>query len=106
MKRTWFTLIVILMLSQFVFAQLNEKFSLFERSVILNIDSIGVVYDLPDSFLIKGSASIFLNSKPLLEGKDYNIDYVTGKINFLKPYLLGKEIKLFYKILPCIRIKY
>ncbi len=76
------------------------QYSLFERNIVLKIDSLKQSYSLPDSFLIKNSERLFLDSLKLKRKSDYRLDYTKGQIFFLRFIQPGKKVQIYYKYFP------
>ena len=76
------------------------QYSLFERNTVLKIDSLKQSYSLPDSFLIKNSEQLFLDSLKLKRFSDYRVEYTKGQILFIKSIQPGKKVQIFYKYFP------
>jgi len=84
-----------------------DHFSLFERTVVLEPDSATRSYQLPDSFLIKGSESVWLDSVRLKPKIDYAMDYIAGQIRFFKAVMPRQTVRIDYRLLPLqIRRRY
>ncbi|MDZ7318225.1 MAG: hypothetical protein ONB11_03665 [candidate division KSB1 bacterium] len=81
-------------------AQQRINYSLFERTVVLSIDSLVTAYSLPDSFLIKNSERVMLDSTLLVAGRDYEVDSRYGKITFRYHLLAGQKVRVYYRFLP------
>jgi hypothetical protein len=59
-------------------------------------------YSLGHSPIIEGSETVTLNGKTLVKGRDYNIDYDNGQINFLSQEATDPtaELKIDYEYAP------
>jgi len=100
MKCFWLTLVIVLQLSYPIYSQIQKQHILFERTVTLQIDTALIIYDLPDSFLIKNSEQVRLDNLQLKRNSDYNINYTKGKISFLRNIPYGKKVQIYYQFLP------
>ncbi|HEX9974850.1 MAG TPA: hypothetical protein VGD14_22540, partial [bacterium] len=100
MKNIWLILIFIFLMASHVFSQDVIRYNLFERSVTIQIDSTKTTYHLPDSFLIKNSEQVFLDSALLIKNADYFIDYTQGKISFSRSFSPSQFLAVRYQILP------
>ncbi len=100
MSKIWLTYFVCTILPVSVAAQFQSQYNLFEKSIILEMDSAQVNYALPDSFLVYHSENLTQDGSKLIAGIDYQIDYVKGKISFLKRIPASAKIKIDYWVLP------
>jgi hypothetical protein len=100
MKKIWLTIFINIIFSTSAFSQVQIQKNLFERTTVVKIDSLKQSYFLPDSFLIKNSEQVTLDSLKLRQFSDYRIDYTKGQILFLKSIQPGKKVHLYYKYLP------
>ncbi len=100
MKNIWLILIYIFFMASHVFSQDAIRYNLFEKAVTIQIDSTKTAYDLPDSFVIKNSESVFLDSILLNNNVDYFIDYTKGKIAFSRSFSPNQLLAVRYQILP------
>jgi len=93
---------MLLFLVTFSYAQ-QEKvigpFRLFEKQLSFTCDS-SQACALPDSFLIHQSEKIFLQDSLLSAKIDYQIDYLNGRITFLRNMAPGTKLKISYQIIP------
>ncbi|MCU0646225.1 MAG: hypothetical protein MUC94_18460 [bacterium] len=102
MKNIWLILIYIFLMASRVFSQDAIRYNLFEKAVTIQIDSTKTAYDLPDSFVIKNSESVFLDSIRLNNNVDYFIDYTKGKIAFSRSFSPNQFLAVRYQILPLL----
>ena len=77
-----------------------EGFSLFEREFWVSADSVSMIYQLPDSFLIFGTDSIWVDSMRLLPNQDYALHLINGQIIFKKSFQDKKQFRFKYHVLP------
>ncbi len=100
MKSFWLTFIILILQSNIGYPQFQNRYSLFERMVTLEIDSTITSYNLPDSFLIKNSEQVLLDSLQLKPGIEYVMEYTQGRIKFLKILTTGQQLRIYYRFLP------
>ncbi len=100
MKRIRLIWVILLVGPTIIAAQQMTSYSLFERTLILSIDTLETTFSLPDSFLLKNSERITLDSTLLVAGRDYQIDARYGKITFHRRWLTGQKVRVYYQFLP------
>ncbi|MBN2088500.1 hypothetical protein JW964_02760 [candidate division KSB1 bacterium] len=102
-NRFWQLLLVGFSLAVTLQAQTTIKLSkttLYERRFSISSDSVEMIFQLPDSFLIAGSDSFQLDSVWLEPGNDYLLDLIKGRLIFKKSIPKGKILHLQYEHLP------
>lgn len=100
MKSFWLIFIILILFSNIGYSQFQERYNLFERTIALAIDSAATDFNLPDSFLIKYSEQVWLDSLQLKQNVEYIIDYTGGQIKFLKIFPPGQIVRIYYRFLP------
>ena len=100
MKSIWLIFIILILFSNMGYSQFQNHYSLSERTITLEIDSVKTSYNLPDSFLIKNSERIWLADLQLKSNFDYIMDYTRGKIDFLRILPTGQQVQIYYRFLP------
>jgi len=100
MKSFWLTFIILILVINIGHSQFQERYSLFERTITLEIDSTITTYNLPDSFLIKDSEYVWLDSLQLTSRIEYVMEYTQGRIKFLKILTTGQQLRIYYRFLP------
>ena len=84
--KTWtFLLLLILLLSPFLFSQMSGKIEsvrLFEKDLVFLGEGRRGPYLLPDSLIIENSAKVFINSE-LQNRKSYQFNFIDGELRFL-----------------------
>ncbi|UCE05547.1 MAG: hypothetical protein JSW07_18360, partial [bacterium] len=100
MKSFWLTFIILILFSNMGYSQFQERYSLFERTITLEIDSNVTTYNLPDSFLIKDSERVWLDSLQLKSKIDYFMEYTHGQIKLLKIFPTDQQLRIYYRFLP------
>jgi hypothetical protein len=61
---------------------------------------VRMIYQLPDSFLIAGTDSVWLDSLRLKPEQDYLLNLINGQIIFKKSFQQGKLFRFKYRVLP------
>jgi len=102
MKFFWLTCALASMIVANGYPQFQQNYSRYERHLILVVDSSAAVYSLPDSFLVKGSEQIFRDSTKLSLGTDYQMDYIRGKLIWLKPISAPLSLHVHYQFIPLL----
>ncbi|RMD91636.1 MAG: hypothetical protein D6813_07275, partial [Calditrichaeota bacterium] len=92
-----------LLLKSQIFAQ-NHKplpitFSLYQKEYKTTLDSSTVI-QLPDSLLIPEKEVVQVDSLPWQLHRDYEIDYLTGKITLKSKFSKGSQLTITYQIFP------
>lgn len=100
MRSFWLTFIFVILIAYSGYCQFQNRYNLFERMVTLEIDSTITSYNLPDSFLIKYSEQVLLDSIQLKPGIEYVMEYIQGRIKFLKILTTGQQLRIYYRFLP------
>lgn len=77
-----------------------ERMSLFEKSYTFSTDSVGTIFQLPDSFLVADSDTFRVDSTRLLPDVDYLLNRVRGRVVFKRPLQSGKIFSVKYRIIP------
>ncbi len=72
----------------------GRRFYMVVRSV-----QAAAEYDLPPD-VEDGSVKVYVQSILWTEGTDYTVDYVEGKVKFLKPVKENDEVKIIYETTP------
>lgn len=102
-NRFWQLLLIGFSLTVILQAQTTIKISktaLYEKIFSISSDSVGMIFQLPDSFIIEGSETIQLDSSRLQPGTDYLLDLVKGRLIMKKSIPKGKMLHLKYEHLP------
>ncbi len=102
-NRFWQLLLIGFLLTVSVQAQTTIKISkttLYERIFSISSDSVGMIFQLPDSFIVEGTDSIQLDSSRLQPGTDYLLDLIKGRLIFKRSIPKGKILHLKYEHLP------
>ncbi len=81
-------------------AQFQKQYSLFEKNIAINIDSAKTHYNLPDSLLVRDSDKVMLDSTQLIRGEEYKLDYINGKIDFIRLIEPGRKVDIYYQFYP------
>jgi len=103
MHNSWLKTFIFLLVPVQIFAQTKLKFerqTLFEKSWQFATDSVGTIFQLPDSFLVAGSDTLRLDSLRLIPEKDYLLNRIRGRIVFHQPFERGKILSVKYQIIP------
>ena len=58
------------------------------------------VLQLPDSNIVAGSESLQVAGELLQLGKDYDLEYLTGRLSLLNGELPGREVLISYSVFP------
>lgn len=80
--------------------KMNSSSNLLEKKITIKIDGGQMNYALSDSFIINGSEKISIHDTLLTHHSDYQINYIDGKINFLKNLKPGTEVSISYLFIP------
>lgn len=71
-----------------------------EKGTTFTVDSDKSQYALPDSFLIPESEQVWLDSLILKRNIDYELNYVTGALSFVRLLPDSAAIQVAYRVLP------
>lgn len=77
-----------------------ERVAPFEQEFIIPSDSVGIVFQLPDSFIIAETDSVWLDSTLLSKQTDYLADLIPGRLIFKKTLEPGKQVRIKYHFFP------
>lgn len=94
MKNFRFILVVSLFATSF-FLKAQIIPGQYSRTIIITRDTI----QLDTMIILRGSVEVTLNGFRFTEGKEFNIDYFTGRL-ILSTIPLGSEIQVKYRIIP------
>ncbi|MDZ7338650.1 MAG: hypothetical protein ONB30_08920 [candidate division KSB1 bacterium] len=79
---------------------LAQSTTLFEKDVLLVADGTRLSFPLPDSLIVAGSDSVWLDGQPLQRAFDYQLDYGPGVLYLRTLPKQGAEIRLVYRRFP------
>lgn len=100
MKYIWLTFLLFIFISPEAYGQIRHQYSVFERTIELDVDSTFFSYSLPDTLIIENSEQVYLNDSLQVRGQDYQIDYLVGKFRLLKLIKNRVRVSIYYQFLP------
>lgn len=102
MKR-WSYIALLWLFPTFLFSQSIklESIRLFEKDLVILGEGRRGPYILPDSLIVDGSMSVFLDDIKL-SSDQYTVDYIDGELRFFESIATGTRIRLRYKISPYV----
>ncbi len=74
--------------------------SFFEKEIELIATDTGLQHQLPDSLLVPASEKVVLDSLVLRHRIDYEISYLHGYLDLLRPVAAGRILHVRYNIFP------
>ncbi|MFQ5706861.1 MAG: hypothetical protein ACE5HO_05390 [bacterium] len=83
-----------------LFSQNNHGLTLFEKEVLIVVDTVKLSFSLPDSFLIPNTEIVWADSTLLIRNKDYSLNYVDGLLQLRETQRIGTKLKIQYRHFP------
>ncbi|MCR4439365.1 MAG: hypothetical protein NUW13_10050 [candidate division KSB1 bacterium] len=77
-----------------------QSISLYEKDVLLVADGTQLAIRLPDSLLVPGTDSVWLDGRALQRATDYQIDYGSGTLYLRQLPAPGAQVRLLYQRFP------